>query len=84
MTDRDASVIEDELPAYVDGMLREDRRRVVEAWLANHPKDAARVAAWRSQAERIRTSYAGITEESIPERLDLKVIGKQILKSQKG
>ena len=36
---------------------RPDRRDAVEAWLANHPDDAARVAAWRAQAEAIRARY---------------------------
>jgi anti-sigma factor RsiW len=43
----------------------------VEAWLAAHPDDAARVAAWRAQADLIRTRYAGLAQEPIPARLDL-------------
>ncbi len=49
MNDRD-HVSEEELNAYVDNELPADRRSVVEAWLATHPDDAARVAAWREQA----------------------------------
>ena len=40
-------ISEDELHAYVDGELPADRRGAVEAWLASHAEDAARVAAWR-------------------------------------
>jgi anti-sigma factor RsiW len=63
--------MEDELHAYVDGELPADRRKAVEAWLLLHPEDAARVAAWRAQAEEIRARFAGITEDSTPTRLDL-------------
>ena len=47
MTDRDLPVTEDELHAYVDGELPSDRRPTIEAWLAAHPDDMARVNAWR-------------------------------------
>ena len=50
-------VTEDELHLHVDGELPAGRREAVEAWLANHPEDAARVAAWRAQAEAIRARY---------------------------
>ena len=59
MVDRDAAILEAELHAYVDGELPADRRKAVEAWLALHPDDAARVDAWRRQAEEIR---AGLDE----------------------
>ena len=60
MVDRNTSVTEDELHAYVDGELPADRREAVEAWLASHPDDAARVAAWRAQAEAIRARYGAV------------------------
>ncbi|MGB6467713.1 MAG: anti-sigma factor, partial [Xanthobacteraceae bacterium] len=47
MIDRDQIIGEDELNAYVDGELPADRRMAVEAWLATHPDDAAKVGAWR-------------------------------------
>ena len=43
-------VTEHELHLHVDGELPVGRREAVEAWLANHPEDAARVASWREQA----------------------------------
>src|ERR1700758_2684335 len=70
MIDRDPIVSEDELHAYVDGELPAARRGVVEAWLATHPDDAARVAAWRSQAELIRARYGGAAEEKLARRLE--------------
>src|SRR2546430_16466569 len=52
MIDRNSPVTEDELHAYVDDEIAADRRGAVEAWLASHPEDAARVAQWRAQARR--------------------------------
>lgn len=71
MIDRDHIVGEDELNAYVDGELPADRRSVVEAWLGTHPDDAARVAAWRQQAELIRARYGAIADEQPPQRFDI-------------
>ena len=71
MIDRDQIVTEDELHAFVDGELPADRQGAVEAWLATHPDDAAKVAAWRSQAELIRERYGAVGDEAPPERLDL-------------
>jgi anti-sigma factor RsiW len=64
-------VTEGELHVYVDGALPEDRREAVEKWLANHPEDAARVAAWRAQAEAIRARYGSVINEPVPDRLKL-------------
>ena len=65
-------VSEDELHAYVDGELPADRRGAVETWLATHADDAARVAAWRSQAELLRARYGGVVNEPVPARLDVR------------
>lgn len=72
MVDRDHIVGEDELNAYVDGELPADRRGAVEAWLATHPDDAAKVAAWRKQAELIRARYGAIADERPPQQLDVR------------
>ena len=71
MIDRDQIVGEDELNAYVDGELPADRRATVEAWLAAHPDDAARVAAWRQQAELIRARYGAVADEVPPQRFNV-------------
>jgi anti-sigma factor RsiW len=77
MIDRDPTVSEDELHAYVDGELPPERRGAVEAWLTSHSDDAARVAAWRSQAELIRARYGGAADEKPPRRLDLARLERQ-------
>src|SRR5918999_1247913 len=71
MKDSNIPVTEDELHAYVDGELPADRRAVVEAWLPTHPDDAARVAAWRLQADAIRARYADVAEQPVPPKLQL-------------
>lgn len=71
MVDRDSIVTDDELHAYVDGQLPAQRRGAVEAWLATHADDAARVAAWRSQAELIRARFGAVAEETLPRRLSV-------------
>jgi anti-sigma factor RsiW len=77
MTDRDSPVTADELHAYVDGMLPADRKGAVEAWLASHPEDVARVAEWRALAEVVRDRYGPVAEEPVPARFDLAKLARQ-------
>lgn len=77
MVDRNSPVTEDELHAYVDGELPADRLEAVTEWLAAHADQAALVAAWRAQADSIRTRYGAISDEPVPERLQID----QVLKS---
>lgn len=72
MIDRDQIVSEDELNAYVDGELPADRHGAVEAWLASYPDDAAKVAAWRKQAELIRARYGAVADERPPQRFNVR------------
>ena len=67
-------VTEHELHLHVDGELPVGRRDAVEAWLANHPEDAARVASWREQAEMIRARFGHVAEEPVPDKLKLHTI----------
>lgn len=71
MIDPTLPVTEDELHAYVDGELPADRVAAIESWLAVHPEDMARVAAWRAQKEAIRARYAAVAHEPVPARFDL-------------
>src|SRR5215472_8475175 len=76
MIDRNSPVTEDELHAYVDDEIAADRRGAVEAWLASHPEDAARVVHWRAQAEAIRAHYGTIASEPVPARFDLDKLAR--------
>src|SRR5882672_4723839 len=76
MADREAPVTEEELHAYVDGELAADRRAAVEQWLGAHAEDAARVAAWRVQADAIRARYGAVGNEPVPVRFDLDKLSR--------
>src|SRR5260370_6426715 len=66
MIDRNSPVTEDELHAYVDDEIAADRRGAVEAWLASHPEDAARVAQWRGQADAIPPRFCMLAPPPAP------------------
>lgn len=74
MTDRDSPVTEEELHAYVDGELPEDRREAVTGWLAANLDQAALVATWLAQAAAIRARYGAVANEPVPARLKLEQI----------
>jgi anti-sigma factor RsiW len=77
MTDPHIPVTEDELHAYVDNELPAERRGDVEAWLATHPDDAARVQSWRSMAEALHARYDSVVDEAVPKRLEIERLERQ-------
>jgi anti-sigma factor RsiW len=78
MTDpRIIPVTEDELHAYVDNELPAERRSDVEAWLAAHPDDSARVQSWRTMAEALHARYDSVADEAVPKRLDIEQLVRQ-------
>jgi anti-sigma factor RsiW len=77
MTERKISVTEDELHAYVDGELPAERCGDVEAWLASHPEDAARVQSWRAMAEALHARYDTVVNEPVPRRLELERLSRE-------
>ncbi len=77
MTDHSIPVTEDELHAYVDGELPAERRGDVEAWLAAHPEEAARVQSWRAMAEALHARYDAVVNEPVPRRLELERLVRQ-------
>ena len=77
MTDPGIPVTEDELHAYVDNELPSERCGDVEAWLAAHPDDAARVQSWRAMAEALHARYDSIAEEAVPKRLEIERLVRQ-------
>ena len=84
MIDSDPPVTEDELHAYVDGELPDDRNEAVVAWLAAHPEHAALVASWRAQADAIRARYGAVVNEPVPERLQLDQIIRNDIVNKRG
>ena len=77
MTDPHIPVTEDELHAYVDNELPAERRGDVEAWLATHPDDAARVQSWQAMAEALHARYDSVIDESVPKRLEIERLVRQ-------
>jgi Predicted transmembrane transcriptional regulator (anti-sigma factor) len=57
---------EDDLHAYADGLLPADRRAEVEAWLAAHPEDAARVQSWIAQNRALHAVFDEVLNEPLP------------------
>lgn len=62
-------ITEDDLHAYLDGELDTGRTHEVEAWLAAHPEDRARVETWREQNAGLHALYDGVLDEEQPPRL---------------
>jgi anti-sigma factor RsiW len=63
------SVTEHDLHAYVDDRLDPAARREVEAHLAEHPEDAARVQSYREQNAALAAAFDPVLNEPVPERL---------------
>ena len=77
MTNPKIPVTEDELHAFVDNELPAERRDDVEAWLAAHPGDAARVQSWRAMAETLHARYDSVADEAVPKRLEIERLVRQ-------
>lgn len=76
MVEREPSVSEEDLHAYVDGQIAGGECAVVEKWLESHPEDAARVTSWRAQADAIRARYGSVASEPVPARFDLAALAR--------
>ncbi len=62
-------VTEAELHAHLDAVLPAARAAAVEQYLAEHPGDAARIAAYREQLLALRREFDGVLGEPVPARL---------------
>lgn len=63
------SVTEEDIHAYVDGILDRHRRSRVEAYLAAHPEEAARVEAYRAQNIGLHVLFDTTPYTPLPNRL---------------
>ena len=61
-------VTKDEIQAYADGVLPEERRAAVEAWLAAEPEEAESVEIYRRAREHLRATYDPVLGEPLPPR----------------
>jgi anti-sigma factor RsiW len=64
-------ISEDDLNAYVDGVLDEPRRHAVDAYLAADPAAADRVRSFTTQRAMLRDHFAPVLAEPIPSELNL-------------
>jgi anti-sigma factor RsiW len=59
----------DDLQKFVDGRLSPEDQVRMEAWLAEHPEDAAQVHAYRLQNANLSQAYDGVLDEPVPAAL---------------
>ncbi len=59
-------ITEGDLQAWVDGRLPSGRRAEIDAWLADRPEEAARLAAYREHSAQLRALYAPVLKEPLP------------------
>jgi anti-sigma factor RsiW len=66
------------LVAYLDGELDAADRQEVEAWIDADPEVRDRLAALAGSADLVRSAYADIVDEPIPERLIAAARGESV------
>jgi anti-sigma factor RsiW len=71
MNPKSYTITDDDLHAYVDGVLAPDRRRIIEAYLAQHPAQQRRIAGWQAKSDELRSTLSCIIEEPLPPELTL-------------
>jgi anti-sigma factor RsiW len=64
-------VTEADLHAFIDGVLPAARAAEVDAYLADHPEEAARLAAYREQVAALRREFDPVLDEQPPRRLEV-------------
>ncbi len=57
------------LHTWLDGELPPERRAEVDAWLLEHPDDAARVRLWAADAQALRQHFDPVLDEAVPQAL---------------
>lgn len=64
-------IVDADLHGLVDGHIEPDRRAETLRRLAASPADRARVEAWQSQNDQLRSAFAGVDREPLPFVLDV-------------
>jgi anti-sigma factor RsiW len=57
------------LSAWLDSELPDAERAQVEAWLRDHPEDAARVRLWAADRDALRARFEPLLDEPVPQHL---------------
>ena len=63
------AIREAQLHALADGVLPEEQRAAVDAYLRAHPGDAARVDAWREQNRQLHALFDPVLDQAVPTAL---------------
>ena len=67
---------EDDLQAWVDGNIDAGKRAEIDAWLADNPDDARRLAAYAGQNTALHELFDPVLEEPVPAGLSAAVSGR--------
>jgi anti-sigma factor RsiW len=62
------------LSAWLDGELDADGRAQVDAWLRDHPEDAAQARLWAADRDALRARFDPVLDEPVPESLRQTVL----------
>ena len=62
-------ISDSDLNSYVDGELDQHAMLEVEAWIANHPDDAAKVAVYQQQKLSLHKLFDPVSEDAIPSEM---------------
>lgn len=73
---RHGAILEDDLHAFVDDLLTNDRRTEVQEYLDRHPDAAAQVVRLRAQRQALRAAFTHVADEPVPSRLNLQSIAE--------
>lgn len=65
---------DDRLSAWLDGELDADSRAGVDAWMRDHPEDAAQVRLWAADRDALRARFDPVLDEPIPAALRQTVL----------
>jgi anti-sigma factor RsiW len=62
--------LDDKLSAWLDDELTTEQRAEVDAWLRDHPEDAARVRLWAADRDAVNARLAPSIADPVPTRLE--------------
>ncbi len=65
---------DDRLSAWLDGELDTDGRADIDAWLRDHPEDAAQARLWAADRDALRARFDPVLDEPIPATLRQTVL----------
>jgi len=81
---RERPIGEDDLHAFLDGVLEESRRDAVRRYLDTHPEAQTRLAAYREQGEALREALRPLADQPLPAELSLQSLVERRRKTLSG